>query len=119
MKKEQRWLKTGCIHGSGLLREQGDVSEWAYSYRKPSLSQTNGSLFWRSVSTCNVIVKVFTRMPPQAEIFHDSRHHVQWEMLIFKGFSNDFDPEIPKFSACGGLLQGNLIFPTFFLNSLL
>ena len=39
--EERTTLARNGVH-SRLLPEQADVSEWAYSYTKPSLSQTDG-----------------------------------------------------------------------------
>ena len=52
--------------------------------------------------------------PPQADIFYDSRHQVRWEITIFKGFSNDFVPEIPKnFRLRRAFIRKLSVFPPF------
>ena len=59
------------------------------------------------------IVTLLVDCPPQADIFSVSTHQALLKITIFEGFPNHFDPQIPKNSACGGLLKGNLVFPTF------
>ena len=53
------------------------------------------------------IVTLLVDCPPQAEFFWVSTHQILLKITIFEGFQNKFEPQIPKFSACGGF------FPTF------
>jgi len=51
------------------------------------------------------IVRLLVDCPPQAEIFWVSTHQILLKITIFEGFQNKFEPQIPKFSACGGFYK--------------